>query len=107
MSNVIEATCENNVVKIAGKTVPATILSQGKASSTGVVLLDAEKATYVTSNATDLATLINTLGDVIQKIIEIATSLDAVTVTPGTAAANIALLTVMKTQLVLTKDLLK
>ena len=107
MSKVLDATCVGSVVTVEGKTVEADILSQGTASSSGKVLLDGQEATYVTSNASDLEDTIDSIDTILAKIIEIVTTLDGVTVSPGSAAANIALLTALKVQFALTKDNLK
>ncbi len=108
MSKMLDATCAGGVVSVAGVIVPtADILSQGVKDSDGVLMIDQDNAKYITSNATDIKDLIEGIVSIVEKMVEIATSLDAVTVTPGTAAANIALLTAMKTELDATKDNLK
>jgi hypothetical protein len=104
---VLNATCLAETVTAEGVPVDAEILSEGVASSSGVLLLDGEVATYVTSSASDVKALITALTAITQKIIEIATGLDAVTVSPGTQAANIVLLTALKVQLDASKDTLK
>lgn len=103
----LEATCSGQVVTVEDLTVEATILSEGVKDSEGVFLLDKDKAFYVASNATDIKDVITALGDIIDKISQIVTSLDAVTNSPGAAAANIALLATLKTQFMLIKDNLK
>lgn len=107
MSKIIPGTCVGGVVKFGDQVVEAEVLSQGTESSEGLIVLDGPTATYLTSNASDISDLIDALDGILQKVIQIATSLDAVTVSPGTAAANIALLTTLNTQLALTKDNLK
>lgn len=107
MTKIIAASCEANIVTVEGKEIDAEILSQGMKSSEGVVAVDKDKVVYLTSNAADIKKAIEDLTAIIQKVIEIATGLDAVTVSPGSQAANIALLTTLKTQFELTKDDLK
>jgi hypothetical protein len=108
LSKVINATCANNEVTAQGqKVLTATILSQGKKSSSGILILDQDKQTYVTSNASDVKDLITSLEGLIDQISIILTGLDAVTVSPGSQAASITQLGVLKNQLALTKDNLK
>ncbi len=108
MSKVVDATC-NAAGIVTADGVPVTdavILSQGKASSSGVLLIEELKSTYVTSNATDIKALITNVKAIVDKITSIVTSLNAAT--PGTpATADIALLVTLNTQLDLTKELLK
>lgn len=107
MAKAIEATCENNVVKVGALTISEPIIfSMGKKSSEGILIIDDAKAYYVASNASDLSTLIESMNEIIQKIIQIATTLDAATLTPGGATANIALLTTLNTELLTSKDML-
>ncbi len=94
-------------ITIEGKEVEATFLNEGTLASSGVVLMDRDLAIYLTSSASDIKTLIENLGTVLDKIIQIATTVDGATVPPGGAAANIALLTTLKNQLVAQKDTLK
>ena len=107
MSKILSATCVDNQVKIEDLEVDATILSQGKKASTGVALVERDSITYFASNAEDIKDLISSLETIIAQVVTIATALDAVTVSPGTAAAAITALTTLKTQLGLTKDNLK
>lgn len=109
MAKILEATCSAGVVKVGSLVIdPVTILSLGDApESTGTLLIDEDKAYYIASNATDIQSLIESMVAILDKIILIATGLDAVTVSPGGQAANILQLTLLKTQLDLTKDVLK
>lgn len=109
MSKVLDAMCNAaGVVTAEGQTVPvATVLSEGKKASSGVLLMQGEKAAYVTSNASDIKDLISSLVEIINQVAVIATGLDAVTVSPGSQAAAITQLQVLKTQLDLTKEQLK
>lgn len=107
MSKMLESTCESQVVSVGEVTVAADILSQGNKASAGVVILDVDKAKYVTSNASDIRDLIVSLVTIINQIVTIATGLDGVTNSPGAQATNIAQLTTLKTNLDNTKDMLK
>lgn len=108
MPKVLNATCVAGVVTADSLPVPsAAVLSEGVKSSEGILVLDHEDATYLTSNASDIKDLITAIGNVCDKIITTLTAIDAVTLAPGSNAANIALITVAKTQLMLQKDMLK
>lgn len=104
---MLDATCENGVVTCEGQEIDAEILSEGMGSSSGAVIVDKGTAKYFTSNASDIKDLITSLESIIQQVVLIATALDAVTVSPGSATALITQLTTLKTQLGLTKDQLK
>lgn len=108
MAKILEATCEAGIVKVEGFVIQnAVILSLGGApSSTGVLIIDGASSYFVASSALDVKTLITNLVQIIQQIVTITTGLDAVTVSPGSNAAGIAALTLLKTQLDLTKDTL-
>ncbi len=106
---MLDATCDvTGLVTAEGATVvDAQVLSQGKKASSGVLLIDQDKARYLTSNATDLHDTISSLGDIIDKISVILTALDAESSSPGGQTANITALGLLKTTLVATKDTLK
>lgn len=108
MSKVINASCVASVVTADSFPVPgATILSQGTKASTGVLVIEEDKKTYLTSNAADLAKAIEDLTAILTSVIAILTAHDAVTTVPGASAAAIASLTTLKTAFGLTKDILK
>jgi N-methylhydantoinase B/oxoprolinase/acetone carboxylase alpha subunit len=109
MPRILDATCDSSgKVSIEGHLVNnAVILSEGKKTSTGVALLDHDKVTYVTSNATDIKALITAVESMMTSVIAILTAHDSVTVSPGASAAAIASLSTLKTQFGLTKDQLK
>ncbi len=102
-SKLLDATCDPaGVVSVGSVTVPAAqVLSEGKQQSTGVLLLEADKARYITSNATDIITTIERLTDVLDRTAEaltqIATTLTSIgagmtggtTAPPGTLAADV------------------
>lgn len=103
----IDATCVAGVVTAQSIPVEATVISEGVKSSDGVLLLDEDRAIYLTSNAEDIKDLITNIGDVLTKIITIATGLDAASNAPGGQTANIATLTSLKATLIAQKEALK
>lgn len=108
MSKILPATCSAaSVVTVENKPVQATILSNGKAQSTGVVLLEQDKSTYLTSNASDIHDLIVNIGSLVDQIKLCLNGLDGVTASPGSNAAAIAVVDTLKAQLLAQKDLLK
>lgn len=107
MSKILDATCTLGVVKVEDLPVDAAVISEGAGESRGVVLLEGDKATYLTSNASDIKDLIDAIGALVDKIVTVATGLDAVTLSPGGQTANILLITVAKTQLLAMKETLK
>lgn len=108
-TKMLDATCDaEGKVTAAGVVVPeTTVLSEGKKASSGVLLIEGEKARYVASSATDIKDLITKLVEIIDQISTIATTLDGVTVSPGTATTAITQLGVLKTQLDQSKGVLK
>lgn len=104
---MLNATCNAHVVTVEGKAVTATVLSQGTLPSEGVLLLEKENAKYLTSNATDISAMIQTMCTILDQLILISTGLDAVSTTPGSQAANITALGLLKTAFLATKDTLK
>ncbi len=78
MTRIFDAECENQIVKVAGHTVePVVILSQGKRSSEGILAIDAEKATYVTSNAEELAEALDEIAGALGLIATALTGIGA------------------------------
>jgi hypothetical protein len=87
MSKILRATCENNTVVADETTVPAArIASLGVGPSEGVLILDDDRADYLTSNASDLdeslEQLISALTDAASGLSATSTALNTV----GTAA---------------------
>lgn len=109
MSKILSATCDaqGKVTADGVEVVGAIVLSEGKKASSGVAVMDGETVWYLTSSATDIKDLITKMVEITNQIATIATSLDGVTVSPGSAAAAIAQLQVMKTQLEQSKETLK
>jgi hypothetical protein len=62
----LEATCENYEVKINGKIVSdAVILSEGKAASTGFLILNLDKPYYIGKVTPDLKSTIQKVDDLL------------------------------------------
>jgi hypothetical protein len=88
MSKVLRATCEGNTVTADEVTVPAArIQSAGIGVSEGILVLDGDKAEYITSNASDLdetlEQLISALGDASSGLSASATAINLVGTTAG------------------------
>lgn len=93
------------MVKVGDLTIAnAEILSNGVGKSTGILIFQGDKQIYIPSNAKDIEALIQGVSDIIGQVALVLTGLDAVTVSPGTQAAAIAQLQVLKTQLLATKE---
>ena len=113
MTKSLAATCENGVVKVAGKTVSgAVILSEGVGASTGVAYFDKDQIFYVASNASDLKTTIEKLIDVLTQVGSTLTSIGAgmtgpTTAPPPTLATDVAALNTIKAALNTLKGQLK
>lgn len=107
MSRILYAECTAQVVTVQGFPVEAQILSQGNKASEGAALIQGEKVYYITSNASDIKDILVQLDAIIGQIVTITTALDAVTVSPGSAAASITALTNLQTQLALLQEGLK
>jgi hypothetical protein len=103
MSKILNASCDAaGVVKVEGITVPeAVVMSAGKQSSTGLVIIDKKNVKYLTLNTTDLETLIDktssALDDISAAINKIALTLTSIgagmtgptTAPPGTLVADV------------------
>lgn len=108
MSKILDAQCQAGVVSIEGfAQTDVTILSKGVGPSTGKALVEGDQVTYVTSSATDIEALITNVKALLDQVIIVLTSLDSVTVSPGSAAASITALNLLVTQFELTKEQLK
>ena len=109
MSKIIDATCsDDGVVTSEGFEISnALILSEGTKESEGVLLLQANKPTYITSNASDIKELIESLVEIINQIATILSGLDAVSTSPGSVTSMITQLQNLKTEFEQTKDSLK
>jgi hypothetical protein len=116
MSKILKATCAAGVVIAEDDEVPvdADILSEGVGDSEGLLILNKNKATYITSNASDLKTDIEKTVDALTKCASSNTTLagsltaiagaltalanpvptlltDATTLTANAAAINVAI----------------
>lgn len=84
MSKALEATCDaNGIVTAEGFQVPsAVILSEGKAASEGLLILEEEKATYVAKTSGDLKTsienMVSALDAVASALTTVANTLTAI-----------------------------
>ena len=112
MSKMLEAQCVAGVVTAGIIPVPAAdILSAGIGPSTGVLLLDEDKAKYITSNASDIKTALDAVATALTQIAAALTILDvkplgALPPAPA-AAANITAILVVQAQITVLKELLK
>lgn len=112
MSKTLEANCTGNVVKIGSDPIAAEILSEGVGESQGIVVMDKDKAYYITSNATDLKTTLQKLTDALTQIGTTLTSIGAgmtgpTTAPPPTLATDVAQINLIVTELTTLKDTLK
>lgn len=114
MSKILNATCSANSEVTAEGTIveDAVILSEGKQQSSGVLLMQGDKATYLTSSATDIKTTIEKLSDALDKIKDILQSIGAgmtgaTTAPPPTLAADLTEIASIKTELDNLKEALK
>ncbi len=107
MSKVLDATCNaGGVVTAEGSVVTdAVVLSEGMKASEGVLIMEDDKATYVTSNATDIADLIQAVSDILTNVVTVLGSHDGTL--GGSQAAVIAQITEANLELVAMKETLK
>lgn len=89
MSKILDATCNpTGVVTADGVAVPAaTVLSKGKAQSTGLLFLEADKARYLPSNAPDVE---STISDTIDALDAIGPALSEIALALTAIAANMS-----------------
>ena len=106
MSKILDATCSSTgVVSVGGVAVDAAeVLSEGKQSSSGILILDRGKAWYIPSSATDIKTTIEKLITVIDKVSDAITKTGTIftsvgagmtgptTAPPPTLAADVVVL---------------
>lgn len=104
---LLEAECQGGVVQVEGTTVQAEILSEGIGQSQGAALLDGNKVLYIASNKQDLKDILDQVGLVIDQIVIVLSSIDAVTTSPGSASAGITAISPLKTQLLALKEVLR
>lgn len=114
MSKILPATCDaSGKVTADGVVVPgAVVLSLGKQASSGILLLDTDKAWYFPSSATDIETTIEKVAQALDKTISILNSIGAnmtgpTTAPPPTLVTDLANLTTIKGELDALKGALK
>lgn len=105
MSKILSASCVAGVVTSQGVPVTeAVVLSEGVGSSSGALLLEEDKAFYITSNASDIKQTLNKVVAALNKIGETLTAIGAgmtgpSTAPPPTLATNVAEITQLAIQL--------
>lgn len=114
MSKVIEAQCNAlGIVQSEGATITsAKVLTDGKQSSEGILIISGEKAFYLTLSKSDLATTIEKLSILVEKTANIVTSIGGgmtgpTTAPPPTLVSDVAELLALKVELDLLKGTLK
>lgn len=102
MTRILDATCVDNVVRVAGHVVTPTptIITQGKRSSSGILIMEGDRATYVATNTADIEDFLQKTNDALSAITSalgtISSSLTAIAASDGslgliaTIAANVA-----------------
>jgi hypothetical protein len=104
MSKALAATCQDGVVTADALEVPGvTILSEGVAPSSGILLLEAGAKTYFAKTTPDLKTTLGKIADALDSIASALTAIDAKP--PGTeppapaAAGDIAAISSLQAEL--------
>lgn len=106
MSKVLDATCVNNVVTSEGVSVSeVSILSEGVAASTGILILEESKKTYVAKTSPDLKLTIEKIASALTNVASALTTIDAKDAPAATA--TIALITAAVADLNVYKEALK
>lgn len=95
MTKLLPATCEGSEVTCEGQVIEAVIVSQGSESSSGVVLIDSDKAYYIANISPDLSTIITDLSTMLNSIASLFTSIGSgmtggSTAPPPTLASDVA-----------------
>lgn len=120
MTRVLRATCDaNGKVTCEGVEVPAArVLTQGKQASSGILILDEDRADYVATNTTDIVTtiekavlIIDDLTAALNQLVTVITAVGAgmtgpTTAPPPTLATDLAQVTAKVTSLGTTKTAL-
>lgn len=113
MAKVIQAECVNNKVTVEGVEIEgAQILTQGKAQSTGILIVDDDRIYYVSTNTTDLKTTLEKLASAMTKVTETLTAIGTgmtgpTTAPPGVLPTNVANINATVGELTTLKDNLK
>lgn len=104
MSKILDATCDaTGKVKVGTVEVPdAIVMSAGKQQSSGILIIDGDRAKYLTLSVTDLESTLEKTSQALAKSVEaiqaIATLFTAIgagmtgptTAPPGTLAVDVA-----------------
>lgn len=106
MSKILAATCQDGVVSVGSLPVEGTtILSEGVAPSSGVLLLQGANKTYIPKTTPDLKSTLETIASALGDIASALSTIDAKPVggsgsapAPG-AAGNIAAITTAQAEL--------
>jgi hypothetical protein len=101
MSKMIDATCVGGVVTAEGVPVSvATILSEGVGASTGVLILDEAKTSYIAKTSPDLKTTLEKLSSALTAIASALTAIDgkALGTLPPVPAATSTIATITSLQ---------
>jgi hypothetical protein len=112
MAKILPATCVGGVVKVGALEVPsAVILSEGVASSAGVLVVEEDAAHYLAKTSPDLKTTLEKIASALGQIATALTALDAkplgtLPAAPSSAAA-IAQITTLQGELTTLKGALK
>lgn len=112
MSKILEATCTAGVPYVGAIPIPtATILSKGIGPSTGIMILEEDKQTYIAKTSPDLETTLTKIASALGQIVTALTLIDAKPLGPlppvPAAAANILQLTALQAELTALKEILK
>jgi hypothetical protein len=106
VAKALAATCLANVVKIGQLPVEvAEVLSQGVASSSGIVILQDGEAFYIANISGDLKDVLTTLTSLLTNVVTVLTAHDGAL--GGTQAATIASITTAISTLTTKKENLK
>lgn len=97
MSKVLPATCQDNQVTVEGQVIEAEILSNGVGESSGLAIIDEDKAYYLPNMTSDISTILTDLSTMIKDIAAMLTAIGAgmtgpTTAPPPTLAADVAAL---------------
>lgn len=113
MLSLVEATCENEVVKVEGTTVePVVIKSKGLGESQGLLFVVGDKVYYVASSFQDISDVIDKVKESVDKVADILSSIGSsmtgsTTAPPPTLASDLAELSTLSTELNALKESLR
>lgn len=86
MSKVLDATCENGEVTAEGIAVEGVeILSEGVGASSGIIILDEDKGTYIPKTSPDLKDTLEQVIEALNQVVTVFTSIGAGMTGPTTA----------------------